>query len=432
MSNVTVYSGRNYGGTAHSLDAGRHEIDPINISSIRVPLGWSARLYSDSGLEGTAVTFTNDTRRMEDAFRTSSIEVTARAAFYQVSAQHSRKSLDVSGAFQGAAPVVQYDWNAQDHQKFLFVRDDDGFYVACARHSGMVLDVALKSYGPLWSEGQVIAHRFNGQDNQNFSVSANRDAWAVEAKHSGKVWDIRGASKSSKASLIEHRWKNGDNQRFYLENAQADRLPVQPGRETNDIVDPPELTSFDLPPARGQQSLIGETWIPYFLIKDGQRSDATKIKQTPFYRISRYGFWKLLYYIDVDAGFEGEYTFGYKEGLTQGNTTTIEKTMNYTVGAEATWATVDKTLGGKFSGSISRTVKVTIVDRVEATVEKSRQEVRTYRPGPRVAEAGWGRADLFILSRMDGTEVIRWETMEPHGSSGGAFKMDRYPEGVVR
>ena len=109
-----------------------------------------------------------------------------------------------------------------------------------------------------------------------------------------------------------------------------------------------------------------------------------------------------------------------------GDTNEIERTTNWVVGFEGEWGLttnpVTRTLGAKFTGSYGRTTKVTITHQVQVATKRTNTIQRNYPAGPRLAEAGWVRADLFVLSRMDGTEVIRWETVDDRFAP-----VDRWP-----
>lgn len=423
MPSITAYTASNYGGTAYPLDAGRHLINPVDIKSIRVPLGWSATLFSSPRPDAERASYVNDTSAVNLAFPVRRVIVSANAVFHQLNAQHSLKSLDVYDASIQDAPVIQYDWKSQDNQKFMFVRDDDGFYVICVKHTGKVLDVALRPYLERFDRGQVIQHSPNGQDNQKFRLVPVDGVWRVDAKHSGEAWDIRGGSMRNKAELVEHRWTSGANQKFSLVTTESDSLPVQQAREANAIQDPPDLNSFVVPPDEGPETLIGESWVPYFLINDGQRSEAAKIRESPFYRISRFGFWKLLYFIDVPSGADYKKVVTYEEGLTEGDTKAIEETLAITIGTEFQWSIAKKLGFEKFTGSITRTTKITIENSVQRATKTTSQEEISFKSGPRTVHCAWGRGDRFKLSRMDGSELLRWELI----NSSYAKRLDRFP-----
>ena len=421
MASVIGYSEPNFSGTSYILDAGRQVFRPaITISSIQIPLGWDTTLYTGTNFTGTAATVARDQLEL-GPFVISSTEVRARAVFYRIVARHSGKSLDVDHASQDdRAHVLQYAPDNEDNQRFLLFQDDGGFYTICAKHSGKVLDVALNPTAGL--VGHVVQYTSHGGDNQKFRLVPNDGSFRVEAKHSSKVWDIAGADESNSAHLIEYRWKQADNQRFSLDALQTEPLPVRQGREVNDIGDVPRMTSFASPPAQGQLVLIGDTWIPYLLVNDGQRSNRIKISESPFYRLSRYGFWNLLFYFDFDAGVALEREFTYEVGLTIGTTEETERTLNYTYGAKATIKYLEQWVKHELSFSHSRTTKTTTTTQIVRTRKETRRERRSYPAGPRLAEAGWARADLFVLTRMDGTEVTRWQEVD-----GDTLVVDRWP-----
>jgi hypothetical protein len=421
MSTVIAYSEPNYSGTAYVLDAGPQVITPrISVSSIQIPLGWDITLYTGDDFTGQTATVTQDQLEL-GPFLTSSVVVRARAVFYRINARHSNKSLDVSHASQDdRAHVIQYTPHDDDNQSFLLLRDDGGLYTICAKHSGKVLDVALNPTPGLI--GHIIQYRSHAGNNQKFRLRPSDGNFRIETTHSGKVWDIAGADTANSAHLIEYRWKEADNQRFSLEALHTQLLPVRQGRELNDIGDVPRMTSFASPPDQGHLSLIGEKWIPYLLVNDGERSDQLKIAESPFYRLSRYGFWKLLYYFDFDAGVDLEREFTYEVGLTVGTTRQTEETLNFTFGLKGTILYFEKWVKNELTASLSYTMKWTTTTEIVEARKETRRERRRYPAGPRMAEAAWARADLYVLNRMDGSEVVRWQEVD-----GDAAILDRWP-----
>lgn len=420
MSNATAYSGQGYSGQAIPLDAGPQELSTINVGSIRVPFGWRVTLYGSSRFSGISRSFTTDTPQVP-ALSVASAVVEQNAVFYRITPTHSQKALDVSGASQdNRAHVIQYQWSGNNNQRFLLIRDDDGFYTVSAYHSGKVLDIALN--GQIGLVGHLIQYQPHGRDNQKFRITANNAAYRVDAKHSGKVWDVDHASNADGTHIFEYNWNGGRNQQFLFQAVETVPLPVRQGREPNDIGDVPRLTSFTAPPAEGPRVLIGETWIPYFLISDGQTPDSVKVKYSPFYRLSRYSFWKLLYYFDFDSGVDMEQTFTYETGLTVGNTVEVETVTGWTLGAEASLKFLDKWVPFKITGTVTRSTKTTVTNQVQLVTKTVNTQTRKYAAGPRMAEAAWARADLFVLTRTDGTEVLSWQIVDDK-----LLPIDRYP-----
>lgn len=74
VNEVTFYSNINYGGTAVTLGVGSYTMDQMiaagikndDISSIKVPAGYTVTVYENRNFTGTALTFTSDISNLLD------------------------------------------------------------------------------------------------------------------------------------------------------------------------------------------------------------------------------------------------------------------------------------------------------------------------------------------------------------------------------
>jgi hypothetical protein len=65
----------------------------------------------------------------------------------------------------------------------------------------------------------VFQYTCHGGTNQIFKIEPISDDpgyYRIVAKHSGKVFDISGASPDDSVNLIQYTWHGGDNQKFSL------------------------------------------------------------------------------------------------------------------------------------------------------------------------------------------------------------------------
>jgi hypothetical protein len=90
--------------------------------------------------------------------------------FYQITARHSGKCLEVNGgpsAVWNGAPVVQRDCNYAENQQWTFTPVGAGYYKITARHSGKSLDI----FGGIFSAGNQVdvqQRDYNGSTNQTW------------------------------------------------------------------------------------------------------------------------------------------------------------------------------------------------------------------------------------------------------------------------
>jgi hypothetical protein len=127
------------------------------------------------------------------------------------------KVLDVDRNSCGdGAHVIQFDWNGDNNQRWLFLRQSDGTYVVRNKASGKVLDV---TGGPqaLAAGDKIQQWTDLGGMNQRWRIEHAGDGLVrLVAAHSGHVLDVEGVSTSNLARLQQWPWLNGANQKFAL------------------------------------------------------------------------------------------------------------------------------------------------------------------------------------------------------------------------
>jgi hypothetical protein len=128
----------------------------------------------------------------------------------------SGKVLDVKAASQKpAAKVLLWDWWGGANQQWQLQRQaDDGSYRIQALHSGQSLDVSGGGAGE-WAS--VIQYPWHGGSNQRWLPQSQSDGlWVLQAKHSGKVLDVRNSSANG-APVQQHSGNDGCAQRWKIE-----------------------------------------------------------------------------------------------------------------------------------------------------------------------------------------------------------------------
>lgn len=143
------------------------------------------------------------------------------SAYYQITAKHSGKCLDVSGgpgATGNGVPVIQWNCGDGDNQKWRIAPVGDGYYKILAKHSGKALEV----FGGVVSTGNgVIAQQWDyvGNGNQQWQlIPAENGYYRIVAKHSGKSLDINGGPSAVDNGAQAQQWDDvgADNQRWRL------------------------------------------------------------------------------------------------------------------------------------------------------------------------------------------------------------------------
>lgn len=112
-------------------------------------------------------------------------------------ARHSGKAIEVADAsLDDGTKLVQSDKTRAANQLFRFSEAAPGFFSIAALHSGKVLQVA---------DDLETVRQFarSPEGRQEFSVAGNGDFFVVTNRVSGRVLDIRGASKENGAELIQ-------------------------------------------------------------------------------------------------------------------------------------------------------------------------------------------------------------------------------------
>ena len=112
-------------------------------------------------------------------------------------ARHSGKAIEVADAsLADGTKVVQSDKTRAANQLFRLSEAAPGFFSIAALHSGKVLQVA---------DDLEAVRQFarTAEGRQEFSLAQNGDSFVITNRVSGRVLDVRGASKENGAELIQ-------------------------------------------------------------------------------------------------------------------------------------------------------------------------------------------------------------------------------------
>ena len=192
-------------------------------------------------------------------------------------------------------------------------------------------------------------------------------------------------------------------------------LTTEPGTSPNDIGDVERITSFGhLPKEETDPVVIGEVLIPFFYVKDS--SPSLRIRNDPYYKFKREGFWRRVFYYEHDGKTEREEEQETKTGLVKTSSETIEDTTGITVTAQASFsysAGMAAKCKASISASCSKTLKVTTSSSTTEMKEKTKKIITTFPKGERFVQAVWMRADRYTLSRLSGDSIVVFEAVDP-------------------
>lgn len=139
--------------------------------------------------------------------------------FYQITARHSGKCLDVAGgngAIGNGVPVVQFTCHGGYNQQWKFTPVGAGYYKITARHSLKALEV----FGGVFATGNGLVvgqWDYVGNTNQMWYVGdLGSGIYQLITRHSNKSLDIRGASPENGATVQQYDYGSGNNQLWML------------------------------------------------------------------------------------------------------------------------------------------------------------------------------------------------------------------------
>ncbi|MEU1550941.1 RICIN domain-containing protein [Nocardia sp. NPDC005745] len=270
-----------------------------------------------------------------------------------------------------ATTLQQLDLRAEttrrDAQTWLIIEDGGSLRLFRNRHSGRYL-----SPQGFWTDEAVTLQQLNLRNES----SSRR----------GQQWEMVVAGEDKRVTELK---------------------PVD--REVHDIGDVHRLTGYQMPPELTEEVLVGQTVVPYILVDDGDRS--WQSQNNPYYILRRYGHWKRVFYYEHAGNSEYTEKQATTVGLTTSNSSTIERTVGMTVGADAGFSF--KGVSASISTTVTTGLRVAHTQSSENHHSESREVSRSYfANGKKVAEAVWFRGDRYSLQRLDGSQLLEWRTVD--------------------
>jgi len=153
-----------------------------------------------------------------DRIRTHIKELGRRHAEVHIVNKKSGKCLDVSGGSkENRTPIIQYDYQGQDHQRWRLIRVDEEHVEIIARHSQKCLDVRLDGQDPKAPGAIVQQYIPTGGKNQQWKLEPQNDgSYLIMAVHSEKYLTVRAGSIENGAAVIQDHGHAGDSFRWWI------------------------------------------------------------------------------------------------------------------------------------------------------------------------------------------------------------------------
>jgi len=218
---VTVFEHINYGG-AKKVICGDVELSQINwgkkISSVKVPKGVQVEFFSEKSYKGRNIVFLKDNSNFVP-IGWNDVPVSAKvknndktnkplelsipslpAGIYKITAVHSGKCLDVSGASKNAGTqIIQWDCHNGGNQKWILSYNGNNA-ILTAQHSNFAASINKSSK---LNGAELVQFPNKNQPNQRLQIKKNSGVYTIVSTFSGKCIDVYGGGKQNGAKIIQ-------------------------------------------------------------------------------------------------------------------------------------------------------------------------------------------------------------------------------------
>jgi hypothetical protein len=344
----------------------------------------------------------------------------ASDTFYFIRPSHcERQIVNVEGQAQTRrAFIIQWTDAVQKHGQWMFFpTDQPGEYYIAARHSGKIASIyddglsnALRQYEFFEDPKDFCLQKFLVKETREGYYAIHAQRWNDDRG----VWDVMRESTLNGELLFIYDNHSGANQIFRLEAHEEVTVPTprQSSVKPYEIGPPPGLTSIDMsPPPESEPVLIGESLVPYFLVKEAAGAwsgTAYQIEHSPYYVLSRFQLWKLVRSYVHDGRSTYEYEVERTTGFSEEKSQSIEHTISLTLAAEGEFLLKPHTLILKPSLEYSLKVTTTTTSQ-HYSEEKVRHKFSL--PAVRMRHALWQMVDRYELRRANGEIVKSWDDL---------------------
>jgi hypothetical protein len=136
-----------------------------------------------------------------------------------------------------------------------------------------------------------------------------------------------------------------------------------------------------------------------------------RMRETPYYLLTRRCFWKKVKAREFPAAGEKEEELTWEVGFKENETSALEQTLKITIGAKVSYAS-EVGIAGEVSFAEERGEKWTRRSEVERyETEKGRYKVK-YKDGERVLVVVWALVNQYTLTRTNGEPIGEVEFIE--------------------
>ncbi|WP_420975143.1 hypothetical protein [Bacillus thuringiensis] len=294
-------------------------------------------------------------------------------------------------------------------QKYIFYALDNGYYAIANKDTGNVLTNAenngwdktdgARPYLQMgWSNTNDISRktfRLENEYNGSFVLRNQFDGTIVNGHAKGIVL------QRDFANILYNYWEPTNKE--HINGNMPQLLPNQ------SLPDVPKYTGYGQNlPDQTVPVVTGSTIMPAIMVTDSNWSDATKIQNSPYYRLVKKQYWKRLYSRNFTPG--SSETVTTKTGMSRVDVDSmVDKTgieikadLGASFGGEKASKKGTASLEAKFTKELTITRSTTTTDINETTVE---QVVKNPSDTKDFAWAKYALATEYSLERMDGSKV---------------------------
>ena len=168
-----------------------------------------------------------------------------------------------------------------------------------------------------------------------------------------------------------------------------------------------------------EEHFVGETIIPFVMVRNDLTPEL-QLSQTPYYKVKRYQYYKMVGNPRVvNPGFGEKVTFSQTTGIQQFSQTTVRETLGMTFTVDANVGFAGSLFSGSAATSLSRSfeLRTTQVNSLTESQSQTFTVERTVNVEQTTLYVEYQLIDRYELQRMDGTKVTDWEVARPEGDN---------------
>gem|GEM_PF-6282799 len=317
--------------------------------------------------------------------------------YHKIKIKHSNKVLDIKGdAMSCNSEIVQHRDKSRDceDQKFIIFTLDDGYMIFASKQSGKVLGIYKNQQT---DETKLVIQDYSGSNSQRFFLLTDRITWpCLRVKSGNKFLEVIKSNIGDGAAIVQNSYSGKDNQRFTF--VAEDNMPYPILEHLNSDIENSVLNC--------KSTITKEVLIPYLGIKDSIPADI-QAKTTPYYKISKYQYWKKLYEHHFDGNSHESKKITYSTGLKP------EINSKFT---DITGISVmdDYNLQFKgFNNDIRNTIKQCLQVNESSSDKvidyKTDSILISYPKGSPCTITEWVRVDRYTIERANGNSIGTFE-----------------------